>query len=125
MNRVEFVKAVKLTVYDAVIEDSLSLLAKPPGRRPPKELCDLSAWFNSLTDEDKRMVRLVIELATQQSVFGFFAVLDGIRVVEDGPDRGSIQLSHVHGSTAVALNGDSGPYLHDLFNQEIGLVDKP
>jgi hypothetical protein len=43
VNADEFVEAIHLVAYEAAIEDVLSVLADPPGRRPRPELTELSA----------------------------------------------------------------------------------
>jgi hypothetical protein len=45
---VQFVDAIRLGVPDSAIASTISLLSRPPGRKPDENLVALSAWFNGL-----------------------------------------------------------------------------
>jgi streptomycin 6-kinase len=115
MNANEFVDAVRSVVRDAATEDVMSLLERPPGRRPSAELVALSQWFNGLDDAAKQRVREVAAVASHHATFGMLAVIDGVRVIEDEGDRGAVELRYVKGSEFTVLNDPaSRPLLHDL-----------
>ena len=117
MNAADFVDAVRTEVRDAATEGSMSLLGRPPGRRPDPELVRLSQWFNALPEIDKGRVREVAALASHQATFGILAVLDGVRVIESGPDRGALELWYVKGTRSTLLNDPNGPLLHELMQE--------
>lgn len=117
MNSEEFVDAIKIVVRDASISGSLKSLTKPAGRKPDRKLVELSTWFNELSDSDKEMLEKVIKYVADISVFSFFSVLDGAAVIENGPDKGDLELYYVKGAEQLLLNEPSNP-LHDIFNAE-------
>lgn len=109
----EFIDAIYLVVYMAAIDDAMQDMERPPGRRPPQDLVELSTWFNGLADADKRRVGDVVRLAVDHAVFGMLAVLDGVRVIDDG---GRTELS-LTSSDGTVLN--EYPELHDLFRAKV------
>ena len=50
-----------------------------------------------------------------QAVFGFLCVLDGVRAVENGPDKGTFELRYLKDGS-VLLNPQDEAMLHDLYN---------
>jgi hypothetical protein len=52
-----------------------------------------------------------------KATFGALTVLDGVRVIEDGADRGTLELRHIKGGESTLLNDPNGPVLHDLLQQ--------
>ncbi len=115
MDREQFIKGILLRVRDSAISGTLKSLVEPPGRRPLKEDMVLSEWFNNLSEQDKEMVKKIIENAVDSSVFGFLAVLDGVRVIEEGPSKGDFELYYVNGSLRIRLNETDDEYLHDIY----------
>lgn len=115
MDAEEFVDAVKKVVREAAIEDSLSLLAHPPGRRPPLRLGEAAKWYGSLDENQRQLLAHVIGEAVDSAVFGFLCVLDGVRAVESGGVKGRFELRYV-GETSILLNAEQGDMLHDLYN---------
>lgn len=114
MNAEEFVDAIRSEVRDATVKDVLSLLKRPPGRKPAESLKSLSEWFNSLSENDRDQVREVAALASHHATFGLLAVLDGVRAIEDGDSGGKLELRHSRGRDSTFLNDPNGPLLHDL-----------
>jgi hypothetical protein len=119
MTAVEFVRKISQVVYHSTVTDCLSLIKKVPGRKPSPKLVALSQWFNQLPESDKEKVQDVIQLTARQSVFGFCAVLDGVRQVEDSESRGTLELHYLQDGRAQLLNDSNAELLHDLFNQII------
>lgn len=115
MDREIFVKAVKKNVRDSAISGTIKSLINPPGRKPEQELMMLSHWYNGLNEINKEMLIKVIERAVDQSVFGFLAVVDGVRVIEDSFDKGRLDLYYMKGATQLLLNGEQDEYLHDIY----------
>lgn len=113
MNSQEFVNVVKLVVRDAAVADVLSVLNAPPGRKPNEALVKLSNSYNEMSLDDKRQIDQVVKMSVETAVFGFLCVLDGVRAIANGYDKGSLSLLY-EGVCSVKLNADSD--LHDLFN---------
>jgi len=113
----ELVERIKQVVYNTTVTGCLALMENVPGRRPSSQLVALSQWFNQLPDDDKQKVRSAIELAARQSVFGMFAVLDGVRQVEDTERKGTLELRYLKDGQSKLLNDPNAELLHDIFNQ--------
>jgi hypothetical protein len=114
MNSVKFVEVIHKEVRNAAIDGVMELLEQPPGRRPEAELVNLSNWFKSLAPDDKQRVKEVVVMASNQAVFGFFCVLDGVRVIENLEDRGVLELRYVKNKKTILLNDPDLMPLHDL-----------
>lgn len=119
MERKYFVKAIKESVRDSAVSSAIKNLNKPAGRRPLQENLDLSQWYNGLTESDKEMLKKAILRAVDHSVFGFFAVLDGVHIVEDSPEKGTFDLYYKKNSVKKLLNSEEDEYLHDIYKQLI------
>ena len=116
MTSEEFVKRIQIAVYESAIRVSLSLLEKPPGRRPSQALVELSQWRNRLSPEDKEHVRATIELAVGNAVFGMLTVLDGEASIREAEEEvGSLELRFNTEGQSVLLNDPDGEPLHDIF----------
>ncbi|MEG0192259.1 MAG: hypothetical protein RR698_03750 [Stenotrophomonas sp.] len=105
-----FVSAIQRYVLESAVDDTISNLARPPGRRVASDLSVRSEWFNSLSEVEADMLRAVARDAARSAVFGFLAVLDGVRVIDS--EKGTFELYHV-GREKYLLNS-SGIDLHDL-----------
>jgi hypothetical protein len=101
MNSHEFVAVIRRTVRDSAVDGEIQVLEHPPGRRPPAEVIAQSKWYKSLDDEARKMLASIIASAVDMSVFGFLCVLDGVRVVEDGPNKGAFELRYVKDSETL------------------------
>lgn len=92
MNSQEFVEIVKSVVRDAAINDVISVIENPPGRRPLQELKDKSDWYNSLQDDQKQIVKSIVSQAVDSALFGFLCVIDGVRAFESMSNSGRLEL---------------------------------
>jgi hypothetical protein len=119
MTQEEFIAGIRRAVYESAIKGTLSIIQKPPGRRPSDHLVNLSNWVAGLSDTNKIHLEAIVELAARQAVFGMLAVLDGVRRVEGEEMDGSFELWFKKGEEEILLNAPNGEYLHDLFNQQI------
>lgn len=117
MKNEEFIKAIKSFVRDSAISDAIENLIDPPGRRPAKELVELSNWYKSLTEIDKEMIQRVITSAVDTGIFGLLTVLDGVRVIEES-SSGGFELNYVNDLKTERLNKPEDEYLHDIFRRE-------
>jgi len=112
-----FTTKIRQVVYEPAINETLSLIQKPPGRKPLENLVALSQWFATLSDTDKRNLEKAIAVAVHQATFGMLAVIDGVRQIEDSPSKGILELHYKKDGQDVLLNATNSEYLHDLFNQ--------
>ncbi|TPD98467.1 hypothetical protein [Stenotrophomonas indicatrix] len=110
MKAEEFVSAIQHYVLESAVENTISNLARPPGRRVASELSARSEWFNSLSDGEAEMLRAVARDAAHSAVFGFLAVLDGARVID--PEKGTFELYHL--GRQKSLVNAPGTDLHDM-----------
>jgi histone H3/H4 len=106
-----FVTAIRRYVRDAAVEDVISKLKKPPGRRVLIERKATSDWFNALSEADASYVKQVVEDAVDEAIFGLFAVLDGSRTICEG----RFELIYV-GEKQVLLNDPDKIGLNEVFN---------
>lgn len=59
-------------------------------------------------------------MVAHQTMFGLFAVLDGVRFIEDRAEKGEFRLLFKRGDQQWELNPPEGVSLHDLLNQSAG-----
>lgn len=116
MNGEEFVKAIKISVRESTINGSINMLEKPPGRKPRQKNLTQSEWYHNLSEGDNAMLKSIISEVVDASLFGFFAVLDGVRAFEDREDKGTLKLFYRNTSEEVLLNNPDEEYLHDIYN---------
>ena len=114
-----FIKSIKTNVHDSSVSGVVETLTHPSGRKPPKRVAELSAWFCSLSASDRARVEQVIQFAVHSSIFGLLAVVDGVRAVEGGHADGSFELSYRRGDKHDILTGASQEMLHDIYQSEI------
>src|SRR5690606_25599037 len=98
------------------VDDTFRLVESPPGRKPDKELLALATWYQNQTATDKHFIQMLAKLTSDLALFGIMAVLDGVRVIEDDPDRGKLKLYYETESETQLLNDPTGPFLHDLIH---------
>lgn len=114
MDSREFVDLLKIVVRDAAAAEELNVLHKPPGRLPPSEILERSAWYNSLADDQKKILASIVLDVADRAVFGFLCVLDGVRAIENPPDQGRLEIRYVK-DTVTLLNPPDEEMLHDLW----------
>jgi hypothetical protein len=117
MNASQFVDVIRTEVLESAAQGTIALLKKPPGRRPDPTLMELSKWYNGLPDSDQKRVGEVAQLASHGAVFGFLTILDGLRAIDAGPEKGTLELRYLNGEESVLLNSMDEPPLHDLLQQ--------
>ncbi|WP_148313960.1 hypothetical protein [Sorangium cellulosum] len=116
----KFVASIQKNVLEAATEATVATLEHPPGRRPEKNLIEASRWFGTLSDQDRATLRRVLNMAAHHAVFGFLAVLDGSRVIEDDAEKGEFRLIFRKGGHEWEINIPNGTPLHDILNQQLG-----
>jgi hypothetical protein len=117
MNSQEFVKIIKLVVRDGAINDVISVTENPPGRKVSQQLRTRSEWYRSLSDEQKEIVKSIVSDSVDSTLFGFLCVIDGVRAIESGTNKGSLELIYTK-DESVHLNPKDGLMLHDLYNAQ-------
>jgi hypothetical protein len=117
MTSEEFVNALRELVLKRAVDSTLSAIENPPGRRPRRELVEANAWYQGLSQQDRARVRAVASMVAHQAVFGVLAILDGARVIEDTPDKGTFRLAFRKGGKEWELNAPGGVPLHDILNE--------
>lgn len=120
MNKHEFISDVRQAVYEPAVRGVLSSLEKPPGRSPSPKLVALAKWFGGLSQENQSCVRAIVSISARDAVFGMLCVLDGVRSIStSGEEDMSLELRAISQMDSHLLNGPDGPYLHDLFADEV------
>lgn len=114
MNASEFVEIARRHACNAAVEDTVSVLRHPPGRRPPLDLVREASWFDALDDNGKVMAENIIRRSAENAIFGLFCILDGVRVVEDTEDKGDFELRFIKNGVSEVIS-PSDDFLHDLF----------
>lgn len=115
MTEQEFVDAIRLYVTDAAVTDTISLLEKPPGRSPSRELLELSNWFLGLAESDRATLIRLLAFTSETCTFGMLSVLDGVRKIaapECDPEH--FELRHYHAGGVDVLIDERGGVLHEL-----------
>ncbi len=115
MDQEKFIEAIKVAVIESGKKSMQSILISPPGRQPNEKIVQLSNWFNNLTAEDKNRVREIIAESIDTAVFGFLCVLDGVKAIEDGREKGTLALYYEKDGIRRLLNDPDDDYLHDIF----------
>src|SRR6185295_6957907 len=94
----------KLYACDSSVDGTAKNLLRPPGRRPHPDLPRLSTWFKQLSADDQIAVLDVAREAAESAIFGVFCILDGVRAIEGGTDKGGFEIHYVKGDERVLLN---------------------
>ena len=114
MDGQQFVDLLKIVVRDGAVSEELSVLQSPPGRSPSHNLLERSKWYNSLGDDQKKILSSIIMDVADRTVFGFLCVLDGARAIENSPQKGHLELRYVKDKT-ILINSPEGEILHELW----------
>src|SRR5215813_8856608 len=101
MDGQQFVDAVRVAVRDSAVSGTLALLQQPPGRRPSAALRNNAAWYASLSESDRDRLASIMQEVVDQAVFGLLCVIDGVRAIEDGPTKGTFELTYVGEKTTL------------------------
>ncbi len=117
MNNEKFVEVIKQVVRDGAIEDVSENLENPPGRRPSVRLKRMSEFFKKLDSDEQEILGEIIKESVDASLFGFFAVLDGVRKCDDESES-SLKLEYINKGKTTILNNPNEEYLHDIYNRQ-------
>ncbi|MFB6455593.1 hypothetical protein ACE38W_10015 [Chitinophaga sp. Hz27] len=116
MNNVEFVNAIKAAVERPAIHGIVALLQT--NKLQNDRLKRMSAFYSALDDKGQMIVEEIIKESVNSAVFGFFCALDGVRAIEHGPNKGTLELRYKNSmkQTDILLNDFDEEFLHDLYN---------
>lgn len=109
-----FVEIIRKVVQKQAINDTIENLEQPPGKTPPEKLKELSAFYKSLDSKQKSALQQIISDASEMTMFGLLCVLDGVRAIESGEKKGSLELWYRNGDVTILLNDIEEDFLHDL-----------
>jgi len=118
MQSEEFVSAIKKVVETSSIDDVIANIEKLSGTKADHRLKYLVNWYNDLDTEGQQCVKEIIRDSVSTTLFGFFCVLDGVRAIEDGPNKGAIELYYVKDDKRILLNDLNEEFLHDIYKSE-------
>lgn len=104
MTAEEFVAGIKSAVHDSATADVVASVEAPSGRKPAPALLQLSEWYNALSESDKTNVRAMVLHGVQSALFGVFAVIDGVRVIEDTEEKSHFTLVQNRGGVETIIN---------------------
>ena len=113
MNREEFVRELKQNCSKAAVSDCITMLDKPPGRKPEQNLLNLSEWFKALSGPDRACVIEAMRMAADTTLFGVLCVLDGVRSIESTSEKTQFTL-HASKAGEVTVLSPSDDFLHDI-----------
>ena len=110
MTRQELIKGISVAVQESAVKTVISELSAGVNQS--------ADWYNALSAQDRERVAEVVRLSVNVALFGMFCVLDNVRAVEYGPDKGTLRLIYVNAKRGVEvqLNGSGGDELHDIFH---------
>lgn len=114
-----FVSSIKTVVHDSSVRGVTDTLERPAGRQPSQRLVELSEWFRSLQPHDKARVHQVVQLAVHSGIFGVLSVLDGVSAIEEGPAKGSLELSYQRSGERALLTDSAQEFLHDIYQSQV------
>lgn len=103
MEQAAFIDLVRQTVLEPATSGTISQIESPTGRNLSEDRKRRSTWFRALSPDERAHVEYAIAQAAHAATFGFLCVIDGARVIEDGADRGHLELHHVKGKSATLL----------------------
>ena len=112
-----FINALRRTVLNAAVTGTLAILQQPPGKRPATDLTKTAKWFRGLSIEEQEFASNIARLAVHQAVFGFLAVIDGVRLIDDKAPLGRFELRFIRGEDSFLINPTDGEELHDLLTE--------
>jgi hypothetical protein len=116
MNNEEFVNAIRTAVEQSTINSLIKEFEE--SKLPSEEFKKMSAFYNTLNESGKDVVKQIMIESVQSAIFGFFCVIDGVRAIEKGPGKGRLELWYKKESSheSLMLNSPDSEFLHDIYN---------
>ncbi len=116
MNNEEFVNAIRTAVEQSTINSLIKEF--DVSKLPDEKLKEMSAFYNTLDESSKDMVKQIVTESVQSAFFGFLCVIDRVRVIEKGAGKGYLELWYRNESRSesIALNSPDSEFLYDVYN---------
>ncbi len=111
----DFINILDKYIKNTTARGVISVLEKPPGKKPDKKLIETSNWYIRLNDDDKKMVASIVNDTVKSALFNFLCVIDGVIAIESSGKKGRLELSFCKDNERVLLNDPGEEYLHDKF----------
>ena len=70
-------------------------------------------WFSRLTDDERKMIRNILEDCAERTLANFFCLVDGV----GGNYKGAFEIVAVEGNRRKALNPQNTEMLHDILSE--------
>jgi hypothetical protein len=113
----DFVRALRSACADSAVTGCLDTFEKPLGRAPRAELVRISQWFHTLSLEERELLKSALQQVADATLFGVLCVVDGVRPIEDSPEKSEFTLTASRGGSSAQLSPNE-TFLHDLFRSE-------
>jgi hypothetical protein len=122
----QFVTAIRQVAFEQAANPTV---LEPHGRAPHRAMLEVWEWYSGLNARDQALVGRTMRLAAWSGIFGVFAVLDGVRAIDDAP-HGHLALIYVDASGQShplndSLGSGPGSDLRDLWNAEVFPPEEP
>jgi hypothetical protein len=109
MTRNYFVDTVKKVVHQQTVKDMVDNLIDAP-----EHLLKYKEFYASLSEDNKSLLRELLNEASEMTLFGMLCVIDGVRAIENSPDKGTLELWYRNGEENYLINDIEEEFLHDL-----------
>ena len=109
-----FVEILKKVVQEQAVKDIIENLLDPPGKNPSQDLIKLGLFYSNLNKDEKALLIKILNEATEMTLFGLLSVLDGVRAIENGEEKGNLELWYRKGEETILINDIDEEFLHDL-----------
>ena len=110
----EFAKLMETHALHGTVKNLISNFTSPPGRRPRKEIIDVSTFFLKLSTPEKEIFETAIFESVRQSIFAVFSIIDGATIVDPVVQKFLISAKFDEKKSEV-INGDEYVDIHDYF----------
>jgi len=110
----EFANLMKTHALHGTVKNLMSNFTSPPGRRPRKEVTEISAFFLNLSTSEKEIFKNAILESVRQSIFTLFSIIDGATIVDPAVQKFLISAKFDEKKSEL-INGDESVDIHDYF----------
>jgi hypothetical protein len=114
MDEQKFLNLVEMCVQKQAIDDLIRTFTIPPGRRPREVLTKISEWYGRLNVDEQKLFYETVTESVRTALFGLFAIVDGVRVVDKNVDKFIIAAQDFQGKRTL-INDDTNSDLHSHF----------
>jgi len=115
MEKEEFVKAL-FEKKKGQASDMLKFLLNVPGRKPHQKHLEMSAFCQSLNEEGRQKLQMIIDESIDDTLFGFLCILDHVSFLEDVGEKSTFELYAVKDGVRTLINDPNKEELHNLYN---------